>query len=82
MQASELTTRVEIGSAVLKLTSDFFHEQGFVQLLPVILGRSTDPLGPDPGSSIIKTPEIEYNGMLTLHDEFHDSTQTGCRQGP
>jgi asparaginyl-tRNA synthetase len=64
LQASELTTRVEIGSAVLKLTSDFFHEQGFVQLLPVILGRSTDPLGPDPGSSIIKTPEIEYNGML------------------
>jgi len=64
MQASELTTRLEIGSAVLKLTSDFFHEQGFVQLLPVILGRSTDPLGPDPGSSIIKTPEIEYNGML------------------
>jgi len=60
--SDSLKTRLEIGSIVLKHTTDFFHEHGFVQLLPVILGGSTDPLGPDPGSSIIKTPEIDYLG--------------------
>lgn len=62
--AEDLKARLEVGSLVLRLTTDFFHDQGFVQLLPVILGRSTDPLGPDPGSMIIKTPEIEYDGTL------------------
>ena len=62
--AGELKTRLEIGSEVLRLSTDFFHDEGFVQLLPVMLGRSTDPLGPDPGSMIVKTPEVEYDGTL------------------
>jgi len=33
---------------------------GFVQLMPVLLSTITDPLGPDPGSSVIEVPEIEY----------------------
>ncbi len=63
-EMSELKTRLEIGSLVLRASTEFFHEQGFVQMLPVMLGRSTDPLGPDPGSMIIKTPEVEYEGTL------------------
>jgi asparaginyl-tRNA synthetase len=59
-----LRTKLEIGSYVLRLSTDFFHDEGFIQLLPIMLGRSTDPLGPDPGSMIVKTPEIEYNGTL------------------
>ena len=57
--------RVTLGllSDVLAETTRFFHEEGFTQLLPVMLGRSTDPLGPDPGSSVIKTVEIEYLGQ-------------------
>lgn len=31
--------------------------------MPVMLGKSVDPLGPDPGSSIEKIPEIEYQGQ-------------------
>ena len=27
-----------------------------------MLGKSVDPLGPDPGSSVVKIPEIEYQG--------------------
>lgn len=50
-------------SDVLAETTRFFHDEGFTQLLPVMLGRSTDPLGPDPGSSVIKTVEIEYLGQ-------------------
>ncbi len=50
-------------SDVLEETTRFFHAEGFTQLLPVMLGRSTDPLGPDPGSSVLKTVEIEYLGQ-------------------
>lgn len=32
--------------------------------MPVMLGKSVDPLGPDPGSSIVKIPEIEYEGEI------------------
>lgn len=52
-----------LGSDVLFETVRFFHEEGFTQLLPVMLGKSTDPLGPDPGSSILRTTEIEYLGQ-------------------
>ena len=57
--------RVRLGllSEVLSETTRFFHEEGFTQLLPVVLGRSTDPLGPDPGSSVLTTTEIEYLGQ-------------------
>lgn len=57
--------RVRLGlvSEVLSETTRFFHEEGFTQLLPVMLGRSTDPLGPDPGSSVLKTAEIDYLGQ-------------------
>ncbi|EQD77634.1 asparagine synthetase A [mine drainage metagenome] len=52
-----------MASDVLRETTEFFHREGFVQLLPVVLGRSTDPLGPDPGSSVLRTAEIEYLGQ-------------------
>jgi asparaginyl-tRNA synthetase len=55
--------RLEVASEVLAATTRFFHDEGLVQLLPVMLGRSTDPLGPDPGSSILRTTEIDYLGQ-------------------
>lgn len=58
----KLVARLAVASDVISATVDFFHKEGFIQLLPVMLGRSTDPLGPDPGSSVIKTAEIEYLG--------------------
>jgi len=63
MQESEiLAKRLEVGSDIISATVEFFHKEGFIQLLPVLLGKSTDPLGPDPGSSVIKTAEVEYLG--------------------
>ncbi|MBI5553365.1 MAG: asparagine synthetase [Candidatus Diapherotrites archaeon] len=50
-------------SGVLGHTTEFFHREGFTQLMPVILSPVTDPLGPDPGSSVIKTGEVEYLGQ-------------------
>jgi asparaginyl-tRNA synthetase len=63
--SQEERQRVRLGlmSDVLFETARFFHGEGFTQLLPVMLGRSTDPLGPDPGSSILRTTEIDYLGQ-------------------
>lgn len=55
--------RLGLLSDVLWETTQFFHEERFTQLLPVMLGRSTDPLGPDPGSSVLRTTEIDYLGQ-------------------
>ncbi len=54
---------VKITDAVLGYSHDFFRKRGFIELVPVMLSVTTDPLGPDPGSSVIKTPEIEYLGQ-------------------
>lgn len=69
--------RLALMSDVLLETTRFFHREGFTQLLPVMLGRSTDPLGPDPGSSVLRTVEVDYldqryylmNSMI-LHKQF------------
>jgi asparaginyl-tRNA synthetase len=57
------TVRLGLVSDVLAETVRFFHGEGFTQLLPVMLGKSTDPLGPDPGSSVLTTTEIDYLGQ-------------------
>jgi asparaginyl-tRNA synthetase len=62
-RATERGARLRVVSDLLAETTRFFHEEGFVQLLPVMLGRSTDPLGPDPGSSILRTTELDYLGQ-------------------
>ncbi len=63
MEESKIVEKLVVTSEVIKHTINYFNDNGFVQLLPVILGKSTDPLGPDPNSSILKTPEIEYGGQ-------------------
>ncbi|MBN2478253.1 asparagine synthetase [Candidatus Micrarchaeota archaeon] len=71
-----------ITSAVLKYSSDFFHGEGFTQLMPVVLSPITDPLGPDPGSSVIKTGEIEYLGQkLSLTQSMILHKQIALKEG-
>jgi asparaginyl-tRNA synthetase len=48
--------------ALLKI-HEIFTKKGFKQLMPLILSPITDPLGPDPGSSVVKTGKIEYGGQ-------------------
>ncbi len=58
------TTAVRrVQSIILHAAQEYFYRHGFDQLMPVILSPITDPLGPDPGSSVIKTGEIEYLGQ-------------------
>ncbi len=59
---SNLKTALGITSRTLRYASNYFQDREFMQLLPVMLGRSTDPLGPDPNSSILKTIEVDYLG--------------------
>ena len=54
---------IRIQSIALKAVHDFFFDKDYEQLMPVILSPITDPLGPDPGSSVIKVGEIEYLGQ-------------------
>lgn len=73
---------VTLTSEILGYTSEFFHGKGFVQLMPVVLSPVTDPLGPDPGSSVIKTGRIEYLGQeLCLTQSMILHKQVAIRGG-
>jgi len=56
--------KLKIVGKIFHYSVDFFHKHGFTQLMPVMLGKSVDPLGPDPGSSIVGIPEVEYQGEI------------------
>jgi len=47
---------------ILKHLTSQFVNRGFEWLLPVIFSKSTDPLRPDPGSSIERRIEVEIYG--------------------
>jgi asparaginyl-tRNA synthetase len=52
----------KIMTYVLRHLTYEFVDDGFEWLLPVIFSKSTDPLWPDPGSSIEKRVEVEIYG--------------------
>ena len=54
---------LELQSEILRLIRQFFYGRGFIEILPVLTSPITDPLGPDPGSSVTKTGIIEYGGQ-------------------
>lgn len=51
-----------IFSETLKSLTKSFLDRGFLWLLPVVTSKATDPLWPDPGSSIETRPELEIYG--------------------
>ncbi len=59
----QLRARLQAVALVRRSAVEFFQDEGFLELNPVMLGMSTDPLGPDPGSSVVKTAEIPYQGQ-------------------
>ena len=63
LRDGKLATTLRVQSTVLKAIHDFMTSKGFVQLMPIITSRVTDPLWPDPGASIIGRPKINYNGQ-------------------
>jgi len=72
----------KIMSTALRCSSEYFHSKGFTQLMPVVLSPITDPLGPDPGSSVIKTGEIEYLGQrLSLTQSMILHKQIAVKKG-
>jgi len=72
----------KLTSGVLRHTTHFFHEEGFTQLMPVILSPITDPLGPDPNSTVIKTGEIDYlDQRLSLTQSMILHKQIAVKEG-
>ncbi|MEM3404493.1 MAG: asparagine synthetase A [Nitrososphaeria archaeon] len=65
MSDEEILRKVVIGKVftrTLKSLTTSFLDEDFDWLLPVIFSKSTDPLWPDPGSSIEKRIETEIYG--------------------
>jgi len=60
MQREDIIPILRIQTTVLKEMVNFMIDRGFIQLLPVITSKVTDPLGPDPGSSVVAIPRIRY----------------------
>lgn len=53
-----------------------------MQMMPVMLSSVTDPLGPDPGSSVLKSGEIEYlDQRLTLTQSMILHKQIALKEG-
>jgi asparaginyl-tRNA synthetase len=72
----------KLTSEILRHATSYFHDQGFMQLMPVMLSSVTDPLGPDPGSSVLKSGEIDYlDQKLTLTQSMILHKQIALKEG-
>ncbi len=60
MSSGLLLPFIRIQTTMLKAIHDFMTSRGFLQLMPVITSKFTDPLAPDPGSGVIAVPRIKY----------------------
>ena len=56
----EMKPILRIQTTMLREMQSFMIDRGFVQLMPVITSKFTDPLSPDPASSVVFTPTFEY----------------------
>jgi asparaginyl-tRNA synthetase len=63
MADEELAAALRVQSRALGEIHANFRDRGFIELMPVVLSTATDPLGPDPGSSVVATPSIDYLGQ-------------------
>lgn len=60
LSRKELGAILRIQTTLTRAIDEYMYQQGFIKLMPLITSKFTDPLGPDPGSSVIKTPSFEY----------------------
>ncbi|MFW9801972.1 MAG: asparagine synthetase A [Candidatus Thorarchaeota archaeon] len=63
MKDKRLIGALRVQSVALAEIRETFRKKGLVEIMPVILSTTSDPLGPDPGSNIIGKPIIEYQGQ-------------------
>jgi len=63
LRRKEIIPILRIQTTVLKEIQNFMISRGFIELMPVITSKMTDPLAPDPASTIKKFPVIDYNGQ-------------------
>lgn len=63
MKDDKLIAALKVQSVALDVIRSTFRKRGFIEIMPIILSTTTDPLEPDPGSNIIGIPEIEYQGQ-------------------
>jgi len=68
-ELEEKRIRTMLGSDIIGFIQSFMHNQGYVQMMPVLLSPITDPLWPDPAAGIYKRLEFEIYGktVRTMH---------------
>ncbi|MGC8993667.1 MAG: asparagine synthetase A [Candidatus Aenigmatarchaeota archaeon] len=83
LRRKELPIILKIQTTVLKEMEDFMIKKGFVQLMPLITSKFTDPLAPDPQAALLKSVSFEYFGQklvltqsMLLHKQL--ALLTGC----
>ena len=63
MKNEKLIAALRVQSVALEVIRETFRRNGLIEIMPVILSTASDPLVPDPESSIIGEPRIEYQGQ-------------------
>ncbi|MHA2025933.1 MAG: asparagine synthetase A [Candidatus Thorarchaeota archaeon] len=66
MKDDKIIAALKVQNVALDVIRKTFRKRGLIEIMPVILSTTTDPLGPDPGSSIIGIPSIKYQGQKLL----------------
>ncbi|MGC8652164.1 MAG: asparagine synthetase A [Candidatus Micrarchaeia archaeon] len=61
-ELQELRARTEVGAEVVAYMESFMRENGFTQMMPIMLSPITDPLWPDPAAGIYKRIEVDIYG--------------------
>lgn len=56
----EMKPILRIQTVMLREMQSFMIKKDFLQIMPVITSKFTDPLAPDPSSSVLFTPTFEY----------------------
>ncbi len=60
LKRKDLLDILKIQTTTIRTIEDFMVDRNFIQLMPVITSKVTDPLGPDPGSNVVTLPKIRY----------------------
>ncbi len=63
MVDEKLLAALRVQSRALEEVDRVFRSRGFIELMPLVLSTTTDPLGPDPAGSVVATPRIDYQGQ-------------------
>lgn len=69
IQGRNLAPKMEVQTAIIREMANYYVENGFKWMLPVMLSFVTDPLWPEPAAKHLAPPQVEIYGkkMKLMH---------------